>query len=137
MIGSGKEGKVKRVVVHLLVGLAIWLELWSPAGHAGEPEETPVVEQILDILLQRGQITQEEYRTLQEKARQEQAAGAKELGAAVSAGVVARGWYASATYILTDEDRVFNGSVVPRHPFTPIFGRIRPELGRSAGAMPD
>ena len=54
---------------------------------AGEAKEKPAIEQILDILLQRGQITPEEYRSLQEKAKQEQAAGAKEPAAAVLAGI--------------------------------------------------
>jgi phosphate-selective porin OprO/OprP len=41
---------------------------------------------MLDLLLERGQITQEEHRTLQEKARQEQAAG-KEPSPAILAGI--------------------------------------------------
>jgi hypothetical protein len=36
---------------------------------AGEAKEKPAIEQILDILLQRGQITPEEYRSLQEKVK--------------------------------------------------------------------
>jgi phosphate-selective porin OprO/OprP len=59
----------------------------SLTAHAGETPEKPVVEQILDLLRQRGQITREEYRSLQEKARQESAAGAKEPSAAILAGI--------------------------------------------------
>jgi phosphate-selective porin OprO/OprP len=53
----------------------------------GEAKEKPAIEQILDILLQRGQITLDEYHSLQEKVKQEQAAGAKEPAAAVLAGI--------------------------------------------------
>ena len=49
--------------------------------------EKPAIEQILDILLQRGQITQEEYRSLQEKVRLEQAAGKPEQGTGIQAGI--------------------------------------------------
>ena len=55
-------------------------------GGAGEATEKSTIEQILDILLQRGQITPEEYRSLQEQAQQEHAAGAQEPSAAVLAG---------------------------------------------------
>jgi hypothetical protein len=47
--------------------MALALGIGLPVGLAGEPKEKSVVEQILDLLLQRGQISQEEYRTLQEK----------------------------------------------------------------------
>jgi phosphate-selective porin OprO/OprP len=60
---------------------------WLPVAGAGEAKEKPAIEQILDILLQRGTITPEEYRSLQEKVKQEQAAGAKEPAAAVLAGI--------------------------------------------------
>jgi phosphate-selective porin OprO/OprP len=70
----------------MLVVLGVW-SLGVFAQETKETKEKPVVEQILDLLLQRGQITQEEYRSLQEKARQERAAGAKEPGAAVLAGI--------------------------------------------------
>jgi phosphate-selective porin OprO and OprP len=53
--------------------MVVFLGVCSPAALAGEAKEKPVIEQILELLLQRGQITQEEYRTLQEKARKEQA----------------------------------------------------------------
>jgi phosphate-selective porin OprO and OprP len=66
--------------------MVVLLGVWTPLAPAGEPKGKPVVEQILDLLLQRGQITQEEYRTLQEKAWQEQAAG-KEPSPAILAGI--------------------------------------------------
>jgi phosphate-selective porin len=69
------------------VGILLLLGVCSLGVFAQETKEKPVVEQILDILLQRGQITQEEYRSLQEKARQEREAGVKEPGAAVLAGI--------------------------------------------------
>jgi phosphate-selective porin len=40
--------------------------------------------------------------------------------------VVATGWYVSATYILTGEDKVLNGPIVPRHPFSPFPDRMGP-----------
>ena len=49
-----------------------------------KPKEKPTIEQILDIMLQRGQITPEEHRTLQEQVKQEQAAAAKEPSATVA-----------------------------------------------------
>jgi phosphate-selective porin OprO and OprP len=86
-VDSGKEGAVKRIVVSVSVGMAVLLGLWTPAVYAGEAKEKPVIEQILDLLLQRGQITPEEYRSLQEKARQEQVAGVKASESAVLAGI--------------------------------------------------
>jgi phosphate-selective porin OprO and OprP len=77
---------MKRTFVSSVMVMVLLLGLWSPAALAGETKEKPVIEQILDLLLQRGQITQEEYRTLQEKARQEQAAG-KEPSPAILAGI--------------------------------------------------
>jgi phosphate-selective porin OprO/OprP len=78
---------VRRLMPDIVVAIAILLSVWPHLTFAGETKEKPVVEQILDLLLQRGQITQEEYRTLQEKARQEQAAGAKEPTTAILAGI--------------------------------------------------
>jgi phosphate-selective porin OprO/OprP len=40
-----------------------------------EAKDKPVLEQLLDLLLQRGQINQEQYNTLQEKAKKEQSSG--------------------------------------------------------------
>jgi phosphate-selective porin OprO and OprP len=77
---------MRRIFLVGAIGLILLVGAWSPPALAGEAKEKPVVEQILDILLQRGQITQEEYRTLQEKARQEQAAG-REPSQAILAGI--------------------------------------------------
>jgi phosphate-selective porin OprO and OprP len=71
---------VRRILLNAFVSLALVLGIGLAIGLAGEPKEKPVIEQILDLLLQRGQISQEEYRTLQEKAR-------KEAAAAVLAGI--------------------------------------------------
>jgi phosphate-selective porin OprO/OprP len=78
---------VRRMILNVLITTAMLLGLWSPMAQAGAAKEKPVVEQILDVLLQRGQITPEEYRSLQEKARQEQAAGVQDPGATVLAGI--------------------------------------------------
>jgi hypothetical protein len=54
----------------MLVGLGM------SAPHAvGQEKDKPVLEQLLDLLLQRGQINREQYNTLQEKARKEQSTG--------------------------------------------------------------
>jgi len=38
--------------------------------------------------------------------------------------VKAKGWYVSGTYLLTGEERVLNGPVIPRRPFNPIADRV-------------
>jgi len=46
--------------------------------------------------------------------------------------IVARGFYASATYLLTGETKPLNGPVIPRRNFSPLPGRLGPgawELG--------
>jgi phosphate-selective porin OprO/OprP len=78
---------MRRIFLSGVIGMVVLLGVWSPAALAGEAKEKPVIEQILELLLQRGQITQEEYRTLQEKARQEQAVGVKEPSTAILAGI--------------------------------------------------
>ena len=40
--------------------------------------------------------------------------------------VVARGWYVSGTYIITGEDKPFNGPVVPQRPFSPFLDHMGP-----------
>jgi phosphate-selective porin OprO/OprP len=77
---------MRRIFVLSAIGTMMLLGVWSPPAPGGETKEKPVIEQILDLLLQRGQITQEEYRPLQDKARQEQAAG-KEPSPAILAGI--------------------------------------------------
>lgn len=62
--------RMRFVWVVLVLGLSI-----GPLSAFGqEVQEKPVLEQVLDLLLQRGQIDAEQYRALQAKARQEQAA---------------------------------------------------------------
>ena len=46
--------------------------------------------------------------------------------------VTAKGWYASATYLLTGEEKRLSAPVVPTHSFAPIAGKLGPgawELG--------
>jgi phosphate-selective porin OprO/OprP len=78
---------MRRTIGYALCAVTLLLGIWLPVVCAGEAQEKPTIEQILDILLQRGQITPEEYRSLQEKVKQEQAAGVKEPSAAVLAGI--------------------------------------------------
>ena len=40
--------------------------------------------------------------------------------------VVATGWYVSGTYIITGEDKPFNGPVVPKRPFSPFLDHMGP-----------
>jgi phosphate-selective porin OprO and OprP len=40
--------------------------------------------------------------------------------------VVATGWYVSGTYIITGEDKPFNGAVVPKRPFSPFLDHMGP-----------
>src|SRR2546430_9182561 len=84
---TGKECSMRRTIGYALCAVTLLLGIWLPVICAGEAKEKPAIEQILDILLQRGQITPEEYRSLQEKVKQEQAAGVKEPSAAVLAGI--------------------------------------------------
>jgi phosphate-selective porin OprO/OprP len=86
MLRKGNGRTMRRIFFASAIGMMVLVGLWSPPAFTGAAKEKPVVEQILDLLLQRGQITQEEYRTLQEKARQEQAAG-KEPSPAILAGI--------------------------------------------------
>ncbi len=46
--------------------------------------------------------------------------------------VTAKGWYVSATYLLTGEEKKLSAPVVPTHPFVPMVGKFGPgawELG--------
>lgn len=38
--------------------------------------------------------------------------------------ITATGWYVSATYLLTGEDKALSGLVEPRHPFSPLRGEF-------------
>jgi phosphate-selective porin OprO and OprP len=78
---------MRRTIGYALCAVTLLFAIWLPVACGGEAKEKPAIEQILDILLQRGQITPEEYRSLQEKVKQEQAAGTKEPAAAVLAGI--------------------------------------------------
>ena len=73
---------MRRTIGYALFAIILFFGIWSPVACAGEAKEKPAIEQILDILLQRGQITQEEYRSLQEKVSRSKRRG-KEPAAAV------------------------------------------------------
>jgi phosphate-selective porin OprO and OprP len=81
---------VRRVILSVFVGITLLLGDWMPGALAQGNKEKPVIEQILDLLLQRGRLSQEEYRSLQEKARQEQASGKQGQVSGIQAGI-ARG----------------------------------------------
>src|SRR5262245_49607490 len=78
---------MRRTIDCVVLVVLLFFASWLPAAYAGEAKEKPAIEQILDILLQRGQITPEEYHSLQEKVKQEQAAGVKEPAASILAGI--------------------------------------------------
>jgi phosphate-selective porin OprO/OprP len=63
---------MKRTIGYTSVAVTLIFGIWLSVAGAGEAKEKPAIEQILDFLLQRGQITPEEYRSLQEKAKKEQ-----------------------------------------------------------------
>jgi hypothetical protein len=60
---------MRRTIGYALFVVILSFGSWLPVASAGEAKEKPAIEQILDILLQRGQITPEEYRSLQEKVK--------------------------------------------------------------------
>jgi Phosphate-selective porin O and P len=78
---------MRRTIGYALCAGTLFLGIWGSVAGAAEAREKPAVEQILDLLLQRGQITPEEHRSLQEKVKQEHAAGTKEPSTAVLAGI--------------------------------------------------
>jgi len=57
----------------VLVGMLVWLGMGPLSARGQEVKEKPVLDQLLDLLKQRGQIDEEQYNALQEKARKEQA----------------------------------------------------------------
>ena len=59
----------------VLVGMLGGLSLSALHAFGQEAKDKPVLEQLLDLLLQRGQIDREQYNTLQEKAKKEQSTG--------------------------------------------------------------
>jgi phosphate-selective porin len=40
--------------------------------------------------------------------------------------ITAAGWYIAGTWIVTGEDKPLNGPVVPRHPLSPVAGKLGP-----------
>ncbi|HEY7649542.1 MAG TPA: porin [Methylomirabilota bacterium] len=40
--------------------------------------------------------------------------------------VIATGWYVTGTFLLTGENSVLNGPVIPRSPFSPLAGKLGP-----------
>ena len=42
------------------------------------------------------------------------------------ADVVATGFYVTGRYLLTGENAVYNGPVIPKRPLNPLFGRLGP-----------
>jgi hypothetical protein len=58
----------------VLVALMVGLSLGPLSAFGQEVKDKPVIEQLLDLLLQRGQIDTEQYNALQDKAKTEQAA---------------------------------------------------------------
>ena len=55
------------------MGILVWLGTGPRSALGEEVKEKPVLEQILDLLKQRGQIDEKQYNALQEKAKKEQA----------------------------------------------------------------
>src|SRR5262249_47808458 len=54
------------------VGMLVGLSMNVPNASGQRVQDKPVFEQLLDLLLQRGQIDREQYNALQEKAKKEQ-----------------------------------------------------------------
>jgi phosphate-selective porin OprO and OprP len=65
---------VRHFTRFVLMGMLVGLSMSAPNA-VGQEKDKPVLEQLLDLLLQRGQINQEQYNTLQEQARKEQSTG--------------------------------------------------------------
>jgi phosphate-selective porin OprO and OprP len=65
---------VRHFTRFVLVGMLVGLGMSAPNA-VGQEKDKPVLEQLLDLLLQRGQINREQYNTLQEQARKEQSTG--------------------------------------------------------------
>ena len=75
VIKRAKGGTVRHFTRFVLVGILVGLSMSAPNA-VGQEKDKPVLEQLLDLLLQRGQINREQYNTLQEQARKEQSTGA-------------------------------------------------------------
>jgi phosphate-selective porin OprO and OprP len=65
---------VRHFTRFVLVGMLVGLGMSAPTA-VGQEKDKPVLEQLLDLLLQHGQINREQYNTLQEQARKEQSTG--------------------------------------------------------------
>src|SRR5262247_1152598 len=70
---QGKDSGVRRLMQCVPVGILVWLGTGPRSALGEEVKEKPVLEQILDLLKQRGQIDEKQYNALQEKAKKEQA----------------------------------------------------------------
>lgn len=66
---------MRRMTGIVLVGMLVLLGVWPPGVSAQGTREKPVVEQILDVLLERAEINEEQHKALKEQAKKEQAAG--------------------------------------------------------------
>src|SRR5262245_29349877 len=70
---SGEVKYMRHLVQLVLVGILVGLSMGPLSAFGQEVKDKPVLEQLLDLLLQRQQIDAEQYRALQEKAQKEQA----------------------------------------------------------------
>src|SRR5215471_3910545 len=72
-IQRAKGGTVRHFTRVILVGMLVGLSMCTLNAFGQEAKEKSALEQLLDLLLQRGQIDQEQYNALQEKAKQDSA----------------------------------------------------------------
>src|SRR5262249_28724579 len=68
-----KGGTMRHVTWVVLVGMLVGLCMCALNAFGQEAKDKSAIEQLLDLLLQRGQIDQEQYKALQDKAKQESA----------------------------------------------------------------
>ena len=59
---------MRHVTWVVLVGMLVGLSLCALNAFGQEAKDKSAIEQLLDLLLQRGQIDQEQYQALQDKA---------------------------------------------------------------------
>ena len=64
---------MRHLVWFVLVGTLVGLSMGPLSAFGQEVKDKPVLEQLLDLLRQRGQIDGEQYNALKEKAKKEQA----------------------------------------------------------------
>src|SRR5215471_17743095 len=72
-IQRAKGGTVRHFTRVILVGTLVGLSMGALNAFGQETKDKSAIEQLLDLLLQRGQIDQEQYNALQEKAKKESA----------------------------------------------------------------